>query len=221
MRGASKRAKIDEHTTELERLMRSCEERWQGDVIGFIDAISRIPVLILLRAEKKQLEFLRMNGSLTQHPTIDITERRLSEVTSLIEHDSPSLFEMKGDETSDGHDVEAMEIITKHCIERRKKALRAKIERLRNGESERHSVDQPQQNSDKCCDEDVNIDESAAIQPMFQHRVSDITDVDDGKELQRRGCTIHEDVAVEQAKNRRVRRRKSVITKMNEAIHRK
>ena len=57
MRGPPKRAKTDEYTNELELLMRTREERWRGDIIGFVDAISRIPVRILLRSEKKQLEF--------------------------------------------------------------------------------------------------------------------------------------------------------------------
>ena len=76
-------------------MMKMRGERWRGDVIGFLDALSKIPVLILLRSEKKQLEFLQKNVSLSKHPTFDITERRLSEVTSLIEQDSTSLFEMK------------------------------------------------------------------------------------------------------------------------------
>ena len=84
-------SKTDEYTNELERLMKMREERWHGDVIGFIDAISRIPVLILLRYEKQQLEFLQKNANISQHPTFDLTERMLSEVTSLIEHDSASL----------------------------------------------------------------------------------------------------------------------------------
>ena len=57
MRGQPKRAKTDEYTNQLELLMRTREERWRGDIIGFVDAISRIPVRILLRSEKKQLEF--------------------------------------------------------------------------------------------------------------------------------------------------------------------
>ena len=87
MRGPPKHAKNDEYTDELERLMRTRDERWHGDVIMFVDAISRIPVRIPLRSEKKQLEFLRNNGSLTQHPTLDLTERRLSEVTCY--HETP------------------------------------------------------------------------------------------------------------------------------------
>ena len=120
-----------------------------------------------------------------------------------------------------GLDVEAMEIITKRRIERRKKALHEKIEWMRNGESDRYCADQPQQDSGDCCDEDFHIDESAAIQPVSQLQVSDITNESDGNELLPCGRAIHEDAVVGRVKNRRVRRRKSVITKMNEAIHRK
>ena len=52
-------------------------------------------------------------------------------MTSLIEHDSPSLFEMRGNETSDEHDVEVVKVITKRHIENRKNALREKIELLK------------------------------------------------------------------------------------------
>ena len=49
--------KQDHFADELVAVMEMRERRWSGDTLGFVDALSRIPVVIMLKYEKKQLEF--------------------------------------------------------------------------------------------------------------------------------------------------------------------
>ena len=77
-------------TYELRQILKKKDTRWRGDLLGFLDAVSKIPVLILLRYEKKQLEFWRDNVD-DPGETLDEAERRLSEVDSLLETRSLSL----------------------------------------------------------------------------------------------------------------------------------
>lgn len=79
-----KQTKLDLFTDELERVMRARSSHWRDDLLGYVDALSRIPVRILLRYEKNQLEFTRANVKAAERQTLDSAERRLSEVTSLI-----------------------------------------------------------------------------------------------------------------------------------------
>ena len=158
--------------------------------------------------------------NLTQHPTVDITERRLSEVTSLIDHNSSSLFEMKGNETSDERDVGVIETITKRQIENRKKALREKIERLKSRGSNHHVADAPRHECDDGHGDDLHVAEPISNQQALQLQAVDRTDGDGGSELDRMSCAVDVSSDCESKKRRQVRRRKSVITKMNEAIRR-
>ena len=75
--------KQDHFADELVAIMKMRERRWSGDTLGFVDALSRIPVVIMLKYEKRQLEFWRENceGDDTSRDTAD---RRISEVASLL-----------------------------------------------------------------------------------------------------------------------------------------
>ena len=61
--------------------------------------MSRIPIVIMLRYEKRQLEFWRENceGEDVSH---DMADRRISEVTSLLDGDQTSLLEIREDLSS-------------------------------------------------------------------------------------------------------------------------
>ena len=220
MMGRPTQTKTDEYTTELERLMKMREERWQGDVIGFVDAISRIPVMILLRYEKQQLEFLQKNANISQHPTFDLTERRLSEVTTLIEHDSPSLFEMRGTQIPDEHNIDVMEVITKRKLERRKRALREKIERLKNEAAVRLEECASRRESHRSQSDALHDIDMSDTQAVLTYQASDRYDTCETGQTQSRESDHHSHELGEMMP-RRVRRRKSVITRMNEAIHRR
>ena len=45
--------KQDHFTDELVAVMEMMERRWSGETLGFVDALSRIPVVIMLKYEKK------------------------------------------------------------------------------------------------------------------------------------------------------------------------
>ena len=111
-------------TRELRQILKRKESRWAGDLLGFLDAVSKIPVFLLLQFEKKQLEYWRkhVNGS---GETLDDAEHRISEVDSLLETRSPSL--VKSVEFSERNDGVCFGAITKRTIERRKQKLLEKI----------------------------------------------------------------------------------------------
>ena len=92
--------------------------------------MSKIPVLLILRFEKKQLEFWRENVH-GQGDTLDATERRLSEVDSLLETRSESLVKTL-DATERDVDA-AFSVITRRRLEKRKGRLLKKIRQKRDG----------------------------------------------------------------------------------------
>ena len=114
-----RRAKQDHFADELVSIMEMRERRWPGDTLGFVDALSRIPIVIMLKYEKRQLEFWRENCD-GEGSSRDIDERRISEVTSLLDGDQASLLESRWSDSSVSVN-EHMSIITKSALERRKK----------------------------------------------------------------------------------------------------
>ena len=122
----------DRFTDELLLIMKTREERWAGDTLGFIDALSRVPITILLKYEKKQLECWRETVCVDRCASLDTTERRISEVASLLKNERLSLVEGGGHDP--GVDAKAqMDVITKGALERRKRRLREKISALKSG----------------------------------------------------------------------------------------
>ena len=137
--------KQDNFADELIAIMEMRERRWSDDTLGFVDALSRIPIVIMLRYEKRQLEFWRENceGEDVSH---DMADRRISEVTSLLDGDQTSLLEIR--ECLSCADVrEHMDIITKSALERRKQRPREKIEEIKKKAVNSQRV---QRMADKC-----------------------------------------------------------------------
>ena len=98
----------------------------KGDTLGFVDALSRIPIVITLKYEKRLLEFWRENCD-SEGSSRDADERMLREVTSLLDGDQASLLESMWSDSSISVN-EHMSIITKSALERRKKRVNEKIE---------------------------------------------------------------------------------------------
>ena len=116
---ASKRQK-EPFTCELRQIIRNKETRWAGDILGFLDAVSKIPVLILLRFEKRQLEFWRETVN-PQGVSRDDAERRLCEVDSLFETRCASL--VKTSDVPESHPEITLNVVTRHRLETRRRKL--------------------------------------------------------------------------------------------------
>ena len=129
-----RRPKQDRFADELVAVAEMRERRWPGDTLGFVDALSRIPIVMMLKYEKRQLEFWRENCD-GDDSSRDMTDRRISEVTSLLDCDQTSLLEIRGNVSC--VDVkEHMDIITKKALERRKKRLQERIKEMKTKSSE-------------------------------------------------------------------------------------
>ena len=74
-------------------------------MLGFVDALSRVPITILLTYEKKQLECWRETVCVDRCASLDTTERRISDVASLLKSGRLSLVEGGGHDS--GIDVKA------------------------------------------------------------------------------------------------------------------
>ena len=83
----------------------------------------------MLKYEKRLLEFWRENCD-DDGSSRDVDERRLREVTSLLDGDQASLLESRWSDSSVSAN-EHMSIITKSALERRKKRLNEKNEKLK------------------------------------------------------------------------------------------
>ena len=150
--------KQDHFADELLSVMEMRERRWPGDTLGFVDALSRIPVVIMLKYEKRQLEFWRENCD-GEDSSRDFDERRISEVTSLLDGDQASLLESRGSDSSVSVS-EHMNIITKSALERRKRRLQEKIEKIK---SKSPNSDRGEMSPRRCLDipDDETGDEPA------------------------------------------------------------
>ena len=210
-----RRTRTDDNTEELERVMRMRDELWHDNVLGFVDAISRIPVFILLRYEKEQLEFARRNTGCVERSTLDRTERRLSEVVSLIERDAPSLVDVVEVDALGINGAEAMEVITRNRLDARKRRLLERIECVKAGRAGRQTADVPMDETDGECG-------SLAVvgQDVCQAGCAETEDargvVSRDDDMRRVGC----DGDVSETRTRHARRRRSVVAKMNAAIRR-
>ena len=101
-------------------------------MLGFVEVLSRVPITILLTYEKKQLECWRETVCVDRCASLDTTERRISDVASLLKSGRLSLVEGGGHDP--GVDAKAqMDVITKGALERRKRRLREKISALKSG----------------------------------------------------------------------------------------
>ena len=218
-----KQTKLDVFTDELERVMRARNSRWRDDLLGYVDALSRIPVRILLRYEKNQLEFTRANVKGAEHQTLDSAERRLSEVTSLINTDSVSLVETRGVNPPNEQDVGTMQVITKQRLAERKRRLIERIERLQGGPVAQRSAMELALGG-VGGDADKNGDDASEIhQPTLpgEDAREDWRGIDERREVL--CCCPSEDNGTENVttRPRHARRRKSVVAKMNAAIKRR
>ena len=100
-------------------------------MLGFVEVLSRVPITILLMYEKKQLECWRETVCVDRCASLDTTERRISDVASLLKNERLSLVEGGGHDP--GVDAKArMDVITKGALERRKRRLR-EISALKSG----------------------------------------------------------------------------------------
>ena len=218
-----KQTNLDLFTDELERVMRARSSHWRDDLLGYVDALSRIPVRILLRYEKNQLEFTRANVKGAEHQTFDSAERRLSEVTSLINTDSVSLVETRGVNPPNEQDVGTMQVITKQRLAERKRRLIERIERLTGGPVAQRPATELAQGS-VCGDANKNGDDASEIhRPTLP--VEDAWEwrgVDEAREVDL-CCCPSENNGTENVttRPRHARRRKSVVAKMNAAIKRR
>ena len=207
------RASKETFTRELRQIMKRKESRWSGDILGFLDAVSKIPVLLLLRFEKKQLEYWRehVKGS---GETLDEAERRMSEVDSLLETRSSSL--VKNVDVSERSAGVCFGVITKNGIEKRKQKLLEKI-RLKQTclTGQRTAVRTAE--TDELCD----FDGACLVNGSCEQDESPICCVVEDTPIQ---MTAEYDAGKTQpdtVRLRRSRRRKSVVSKMNDAIRRR
>ena len=177
--------------------------------------MSKIPVLLILRFEKKQLEFWRENVH-GQGDTLDATERRLSEVDSLLETRSESLVKPL-DATE--RDVDAtLSVITRRRLETRKRRLLEKIRQKRDGVDGQRETP-PATEQMVLCDGDTDRENDRpggrAASPIIHSdepaMLSSSAEAGAAKEMG----------AVTPVRRPSVRRRKSVVAKMNDAIRRR
>ena len=86
--------KQDSFADELIAVMEMMVRMWYEDPLVFVHTLSSIPIVIMLRYEKRQLEFWNENcgGEDVSH---DMADRRISEVTSLLDGDQTSLLEIR------------------------------------------------------------------------------------------------------------------------------
>ena len=206
--------KQDHFADELVAIMKMRERRWSGDTLGFVDALSRIPVVIMLKWEKRQLEFWRENceGDDTSR---DTAERRISEVTSLLDGDQTSLLEIR--ENVSCVDVKAhMNVITKGALDRRKMRLREKIEEIKSKSSSRGD----EQRRTKQSNDFVDIETESELTASCQNELDAGLDEMACTEIPVSGTRKNGD-GTSSRHARRQRRRPSVVAKMNKAIHRR
>ena len=205
----------DSFTRELRQILKKKESRWAGDHLGFLDAVSKIPVLLILRLEKKQLEFWLENVH-GQGDALDATERRLSEVDSLLETRSESLVKTL-DATE--RDVDAtLSVITRRRLETRKRRLLEKIRQKRDGVDGQRETP-PATEQMVLCDGDTDRENDRpggrAVSPITRGdepaMLISSAEADAAKEMG----------AVTPVRRPSVRRRKSVVAKMNDAIRRR
>ncbi len=198
---------------ELRRILKRKESRWAGDLLGFLDAVSKIPVFLLLQFEKKQLEYWRehVNGS---GETLDEAERRISEVDSLLETRSPSL--VKSVEFSERNDSVCFGVITKRTIERRKQKLLAKIRRKQADMTGRKTVSRVDEAVGR-----IDFDEMSMVRESYELDESPICRVVDDTPLETMQIADETRTPTSSIRRQRSRRRKSVVSKMNNAIRRR
>ena len=193
--------------------MKRKESRWAGDILGFLDAVSKIPVLSLLRFEKKQLAYWREHVNVSGE-TLDDVERRMSEVDSLLETRSSS--PVKNADISERSHWVRCGVITKSGIEKRKQKLLEKIKLKQNCLTGRHAVlsaDRTGAHSD--------FDGAYLIDGSCERDESPIRCVVEDTRLQ---ITVEDDTSetpTDTVRRPRARRRKSVVSKMNDAIRRR
>ena len=179
----------------------------------FLDAVSTIPVFLLLRFEKKQLEYRREHVDGTGE-THDDAERRLSEVDSLLETRSPSL--VKSVECSERNDSVSFGVITKRGIEKRKEKLLEKIRQRRTGMTGQQTY--------SCTDKAVernNLDDTCTSNGRNERVESPICCVVEDAPLEATAIDDNAETRAGTVRRTRSRRRKSVVSKMNEAIRRR
>ena len=181
--------------------------------MGFLDAVSKIPVFLLLQFEKKQLEYWRehVNGS---GETLDEAERRISEVDSLLETRSPSL--VKSVEFSERNDSVCFGVITKRTIERRKQKLLAKIRRKQADMTGRKTVSRVDEAVGR-----IDFDEMSMVRESYELDESPICRVVDDTPLETMQIADETKTLTSSIRRKRSRRRKSVVSKKNNAIRRR
>ena len=209
-----RRPKHDHFADEPVDVAEMRERRWPGDTLSFVDALSRIPVVMMLKYEKRQLEFWRENCD-REDSSRDMTDRRISEITSLLDCDQTSLLEIRGNVSC--VDVkEHMDIITKKAPERRKKRPHDKIKELKSKSSER--VKSPSNHAR--CDNYVAMETEDEVAPSSPNE-DDVHD-DQTSRVETKVIEDHHGGEATRTRNvRRQRKRPSVDAKMNKAIHRR